>query len=70
MASFDWIRFDPDTATGGGGGGSVTDQFEGTFLEDTARCEWSARQEGFAFLSDPAGTSTSVSALIGAERRQ
>jgi regulation of enolase protein 1 (concanavalin A-like superfamily) len=36
MASFDWIRFDPDNATGGGGGGgggnTTVDNFDGSDL--------------------------------------
>ena len=40
VASFDWIRFDPDTPVGGGGGGGggsetelFADQFDGTALD-------------------------------------
>src|ERR671914_20936 len=36
VASFDWIRFDPDTPSGGGGGGggtTVTDNFDGTDVQ-------------------------------------
>src|SRR5918999_302127 len=37
VASFDWIRFDPDTPSGGGGGGgggtTVTHNFDGTDVE-------------------------------------
>jgi hypothetical protein len=47
---------------------NTTDQFVGKFLADTASCEWVGEEEGFAFVSDPAATSTSVSALIGTER--
>ena len=33
VASFDWIRFDPDGTGGGGGGGAdVVDDFDGTAL--------------------------------------
>ncbi len=45
-----------------------TDRFDGLFIEDEASCEWSAEQEGFAFVSAPAATSTNVSSLIGLER--
>ena len=35
VASFDWIRFDPDTPSGGGGGGggTVVDNFDGSDLQ-------------------------------------
>ena len=36
VASFDWIRFDPDTAPGGGGGGggsTVVDNFDGSDVQ-------------------------------------
>jgi hypothetical protein len=42
--------------------------FSGKFIEDTATIEWSAKESGFAFTSDPAKTSKSVFAVIGHER--
>ncbi len=46
----------------------TTDRFRGTFLADTASCEWVGEREGLAFVSDSADTSVSVSALIGTEQ--
>jgi hypothetical protein len=40
----------------------------GEFVETESRIAWSARQEGFAYQSDPIGTSTSVWGVIGRER--
>jgi hypothetical protein len=45
-----------------------TNGFAGAFIENTASIEWSAREAGFAFTSDPARTSTSVYGVIGHER--
>ena len=42
--------------------------FVGNFIEDTASMAWSAEEEGFKFVSDPADTSTSIFAEIGSER--
>jgi hypothetical protein len=42
--------------------------FEGHFVENQAAIAWSARQEGFEFVSDPMNTSQSVFAVIGRER--
>ncbi len=42
--------------------------FEGHFVENHAAIAWSARQEGFEFVSDPMDTSQSVFAVIGRER--
>lgn len=42
--------------------------FEGHFVENHAAIEWSARQEGFEFVSDPMDTSQTVFAVIGRER--
>jgi hypothetical protein len=43
-------------------------QFEGDFLQTQAFIEWSARQEGFEFLSDPVETSETVFAMFGREQ--
>jgi hypothetical protein len=43
-------------------------QFEGKFLQTHAFIEWSARQDGFEFLSDPLETSETVFAMFGEER--
>jgi hypothetical protein len=43
-------------------------QFEGKFLQTHAFIEWSARQDGFEFLSDPLETSETVFAMFGSER--
>ena len=45
-----------------------TDGFAGSYIEDIARAEWSAQQEGFEFVSDPASTSQNVYSVIGRER--
>jgi len=45
-----------------------TDGFAGSYVEDKATAEWSAGQDGFKFVSDPANTSTTVFAEIGHER--
>ncbi len=42
--------------------------FTGQFVETEADIEWSVRQEGFEFVSDPFGTADSVFAVIGEER--
>jgi hypothetical protein len=44
--------------------------FAGQFIEDSATVEWSASipSTGFSFTSDPAATSKTVFAEIGAER--
>ena len=42
--------------------------FEGHFVENHAAIAWSARQEGFEFVSDPMDTSQTVFAVIGRER--
>jgi hypothetical protein len=43
-------------------------QFEGNFLQTHAFIEWSARQDGFEFLSDTLETSQTVFAMFGEER--
>jgi hypothetical protein len=43
-------------------------QFEGNFLQTHAFIEWSARQEGFEFVSDSLETSETVFAMFGRER--
>lgn len=42
--------------------------FQGRFIENSATIEWSASEEGFTFVSDPADTTTTEFALIGRER--
>jgi hypothetical protein len=42
--------------------------FRGTFVETAAMIEWSAFEASMDFVSDPAETSTVVSALLGRER--
>jgi hypothetical protein len=42
--------------------------FTGQFILDNATCEWSARQRGFQFQSDPAHTSKVVAAQIGRQQ--
>ena len=42
--------------------------FAGKFIENTATIEWSAKESGFTFTSDPAKTSKSVAAKLGHER--
>jgi hypothetical protein len=41
--------------------------YAGTFLEVTSALEWSGQTAEFAFISDPAPTSTSLFGLIGYE---
>ena len=40
----------------------------GEYVETESRIAWSARQEGFAYQSDPIGTSTSVWGVVGRQR--
>jgi hypothetical protein len=40
----------------------------GEYVETESRIAWSARQEGFAYQSDPLGTSTSVWGVVGRQR--
>jgi len=42
--------------------------FDAHVIEDTATMSWSARTQGFKFVSDPAITSTTVFAEIGREQ--
>jgi hypothetical protein len=42
--------------------------FAGEFVVTGASIEWSARQTGFSFQSDPASTSSTVYAIVGHER--
>lgn len=42
--------------------------FDARVIEDSATIEWSASEEDFRFVSDPAKTSTTVFAEIGSER--
>jgi hypothetical protein len=43
-------------------------QYEGNFLQTHAFIEWSARQDGFEFLSDSLETSEALYAIFGEER--
>ena len=43
-------------------------QFTGLFTQTQANIEWSAKEAGFEFHSDPAATSTTVYAEVGEER--
>ena len=43
-------------------------RFSGVFTQTDATVEWSATENGFAFDSDPASTSTTVYAEVGNER--
>jgi hypothetical protein len=45
-----------------------TNGFEGSFLQTHALIEWTARQDGFEFISDPLDTSQTVFAMFGRER--
>jgi hypothetical protein len=40
----------------------------GEFVETESRIAWSSRQEGFAYQSDPIGTSTTVWGVVGRQR--
>ena len=40
----------------------------GDYVETKSRIAWSARQEGFAYQSDPLSTSTSVWGVVGRQR--
>ena len=40
----------------------------GEYVETESRIAWSARQEGFAYQSDPLSTSTSVWGVVGRQR--
>jgi len=42
--------------------------FAGEFVVTKATAEWSSRQDGFEFRSDPAATSVSEHAIVGHER--
>jgi len=46
----------------------TANNFAGRFIEDTATIAWSAREQGFKFVSDPARTSTNEFSVIGHER--
>ncbi len=46
----------------------VTNRFLGHFVQTDASIRWSAREEGFRFVSDPADTSTASFAVLGFER--
>ena len=48
--------------------GAVDQQFKGVFTQTHAQVEWSAREKGFEFRSDPASTSQVVYAEVGEER--
>jgi hypothetical protein len=67
--AIDWAglinRVTIDASNNQGFGGSG---WGGTFSIVNATAEWSARQPGFTFTSDPASTSVPVFALVGHER--
>ena len=71
IASFNIEWFDPikrvtiDATNNAGFGGS---DWGGHFAEMNATAEWSMRQPGFEFHSDPAATSELVFAFLGHER--
>jgi hypothetical protein len=46
----------------------VAQGFTGTFRLSNVLLEWSARTEGFTFVSDPAGTAVTVAGILGEER--
>lgn len=41
--------------------------FVGNFIETFATVRWSAQQDGFQFMSDPASMSTTVFSVMGRE---
>jgi len=47
---------------------NTTEDFAGEFVVTKATAEWSSRQAGFEFRSDPAETSVSEHAIVGHER--
>ena len=47
---------------------NTADGFSGEFVVTKATAEWSSRQAGFEFRSDPASTSVSEHAIVGHER--
>jgi len=47
---------------------NTTEDFGGEFVVTKATAEWSSRQAGFEFRSDPAETSVSEHAIVGHER--
>lgn len=47
---------------------STTETYRGQFIHDTATVAWTAQEQGFSFVSDPAETSTTTFAEIGRER--
>lgn len=42
--------------------------FAGTFSQSIASIEWSAKEDGFTYVSDPASTSVNGYSLVGRER--
>jgi hypothetical protein len=42
--------------------------FTGSFMFSAVAIDWSAQEAGFSFVSDPAGTTSSVAAVMGRER--
>ncbi|HEV2235347.1 MAG TPA: hypothetical protein VGR57_01690, partial [Ktedonobacterales bacterium] len=47
---------------------STTEMYRGHFIHDRATVAWTAQEQGFRFVSDPAETSTTTFAEIGRER--
>ena len=47
---------------------STTEMYRGQFIHDRATVAWTAQEQGFRFVSDPAETSTTTFAEIGRER--
>ena len=47
---------------------NASERWAGDFIQTSASIEWSARHEGFSFISDVRGTSTSDAGIIGRER--
>lgn len=46
---------------------SATEMYRGQFIHDRATVAWTAQEQGFRFVSDPAETSTTTFAEIGRE---
>lgn len=47
---------------------SAAETYHGQFIHDTATVAWTAQEQGFRFVSDPAETSKTAFAEIGRER--
>lgn len=44
------------------------ERWMGTFIQNSPTIEWSARQDGFSFISNPRSTCISVAGVLGRER--